>query len=465
MSIQRILIVDDDNLSREFLAEAVSSLGLQADAVASGREALERLGSKDFDLVLTDLRMPGMDGIELIQAMQLRFSEVPAVLVTAHGTIEATVQAMRLGARDFLVKPVSPDTIRLVVERIQHTGRLERENQYLREEAGAAGEPRIIARSREMLETLSAAQRIAGSDGTVLITGESGTGKEQVAAYVRHQSDRRQRPFVRVNCAALSEQLLESELFGHERGAFTGAVKRREGRFELSDGGTLLLDEIGEISPALQAKLLRVLQEGEFERVGGNQTIRVDVRVIATTNRDLAKEVEAGKFREDLYYRLHVLPLHLAPLRERSEDVVPLAEHFARHYAERGGKPCPSFSREAQRALLDWDWRGNVRELENVVQRAVVLLEGDEVTPNDLSFGPRAQTASDAAANLAGELQPGQLRRVLANRPVSEVERELILGTLDSTSGNKTEAARRLGVTARTLSNKMRLWRQMGLVA
>ena len=462
MSIQRLLIVDDDNLSREFLAEAAASLGLQVEAVPSGQDALDRLAKKDFDLVLTDLRMPGMDGIELIQAMNLRYSETPSVLVTAHGTIEATVQAMRLGARDFLVKPVSPDTIRLVVGRIQHTGRLERENQYLREESGAAGEPRIIARSREMLETLSAAQRIASSDGTVLITGESGTGKEQVAAYVRHQSERRQRPFVRVNCAALSEQLLESELFGHERGAFTGAVKRREGRFELADGGTLLLDEIGEISPALQAKLLRVLQEGEFERVGGNQTIRVNVRVIATTNRDLAEEVKDHKFREDLYYRLHVLPLHLAPLRERTEDIMPLAEHFARQYAERNGKSAPSFARDAKNALLEWDWRGNVRELENVIQRAVVLLEGNEITLDDLSFGP---ATSNAPIPIHSELQPGQLRRVLANRTASEVERELILGTLDSTRGNKTEAARRLGVTARTLSNKMRLWRQMGLVA
>jgi DNA-binding NtrC family response regulator len=463
MSIQRVLIVDDDNLSREFMAEAAANLGLSVDAASNGKDALERLSKKDYDLVLTDLRMPGMDGIELIQSMKLRFSEVPAVLVTAHGTIEATVQAMRLGARDFLVKPVSPDTIRLVVERIQHTGKLERENAYLREEAGCATAPKIIARSREMLETLSAAQRIAGSDGTVLITGESGTGKEQVAAFVHHHSERRTKPFVRVNCAALSEQLLESELFGHERGAFTGAVKRREGRFELADGGTLLLDEIGETSPALQAKLLRVLQEGEFERVGGNQTLRVDVRVIATTNRTLAEEVTSGNFREDPYYRLHVLPLHLAPLRERSEDILPLAEHFARKYAERSGREVPVFTRDARAALMNWEWRGNVRELENVVQRAVVLLVGEKIGHDDLVFGP-APTSHNSTI-VGGELQPGQLRRVLANRTVSEVEREAILGTLDSTRGNKTEAARRLGVTARTLSNKMKLWRQMGLVA
>ena len=464
MSIQRVLVVDDDNLSREFLAEATECLGLKVDTAIDGKQALELLSAQDYDLVLTDLRMPGMDGIELVQAMKLRHSEVPAVIVTAHGTIEATVQAMRLGARDFLVKPVSPDSVRLVVERIQHQGKLERENAYLREEAGVADAPRIIARSREMLETLSSAQRIARSDGTVLITGESGTGKECVAAFVHHQSERRAEPFVRVNCAALSEQLLESELFGHERGAFTGAIKRREGRFELADGGTLLLDEIGEISPALQAKLLRVLQEGEFERVGGNQTLKVDVRVVATTNRDLADEVAKGGFREDLYYRLHVLPLHLAPLRERGEDIVPLAEHFAAKYAETSGRTAPGFDRAARQALLAWEWRGNVRELENVIQRAVVLLAGDTIGSDDLVFGPTPGGSLQPSGQDAGELQPGQLRRILANRKISDIEREAILGTLDVTRNNKTEAARRLGVTARTLSNKMKLWRQLGLV-
>jgi transcriptional regulator with GAF, ATPase, and Fis domain len=343
---------------------------------------------------------------------------------------------------------------------------LERENAYLRKQVGGDGEPKVIARSREMLETLSSAQRLANSDGTVLITGESGTGKERVASFVHDNSDRRDMPFIRVNCAALSEQLLESELFGHERGAFTGAIKRREGRFELANGGTLLLDEIGEISPTLQSKLLRVLQEGEFERVGGNQTLSVDVRVLATTNRDLSVEVANDNFREDLYYRLHVLPLHLAPLRERTEDILPLAEHFARHYGQKSGRSAPSFSRDAREQLVSWEWRGNVRELENVVQRAVLLLQGDEITSNDLVFGPSPKgcpEGSDPAKT--GILHPGQMRQVLANRTISEVERETILGTLDSTRGNKTEAARRLGVTARTLSNKMKLWKQMGLVA
>jgi DNA-binding NtrC family response regulator len=465
-AVNRILVVDDDALSREFLAEAAESLGLVVDAVSSGKAALERLSARDYDLVITDLRMPGMDGIELIQSMNVRHSEVPAVVITAHGTIESTVQAMRLGARDFMVKPVSPDSIRLVVERVAHTSRLERENAYLRKQVGGGEEPKVIARSREMLETLSSAQRIAGSDGTVLITGESGTGKERVASFVHENSDRRDMPFIRVNCAALSEQLLESELFGHERGAFTGAIKRREGRFELANGGTLLLDEIGEISPALQSKLLRVLQEGEFERVGGDQTLCVNVRVLATTNRDLAADVATGGFREDLFYRLHVLPLHLAPLRERTEDILPLAEHFARHYSQKSGRSTPSFTRDARDQLSSWSWRGNVRELENVVQRAVVLLQGDEITSEDLVFGPSPkgnEIANDPS--VTGVLQPGEMRRALANHTICDVERETILGTLDSTRGNKTEAARRLGVTARTLSNKMKLWKQLGLVA
>jgi transcriptional regulator with GAF, ATPase, and Fis domain len=291
-----------------------------------------------------------------------------------------------------------------------------------------------------MVELLRSASRVARSKGTVLITGESGTGKERVASYIHQSSQRGAGPFVRVNCAALSETLLESELFGHERGAFTGAHKMREGRFELADGGTLLLDEIGEISAPLQAKLLRVLEEEEFERVGGTRTLSVDVRVIATTNRDLAREVAQGRFREDLYYRLlvHVLPLHIAPLRERRDDVLPLARMFAEHYARLNGRPCPEIAADAQERLVQWDWPGNVRELENVIQRAVVLLQGGSLSAGDLA--------------------------ALVNRSIEEIERVAILATLQSTNGNKTEAARRLGVTARTVSNKMKTWRRAGLL-
>jgi DNA-binding NtrC family response regulator len=279
---------------------------------------------------------------------------------TAHGTIESAVRAMKAGAADFLLKPCTPDALEIVLRRVEQTDRLQRENAYLRSEVlGPIDE--IVAESAAMQETLRAAKRIARSKGTVLITGESGTGKERVAHFIHGESLRSAGPFIRVNCAALSETLLESELFGHERGAFTGAHKAREGRFELADGGTLLLDEIGEISAATQAKLLRVLEEEEFERVGGNQTLSVDVRVVATTNRNLASEVAGGTFREDLYYRLHVLPIHLHPLRERAQDILPLAQHFVQHYAEQNGRGVPAITPAAQLRLKQWSWPGNVR--------------------------------------------------------------------------------------------------------
>ncbi|MBJ02673.1 MAG: hypothetical protein CMK00_07375 [Planctomycetes bacterium] len=464
MSIQRILVVDDDSLSREFLAEAVSSLGYQAISSTNAQEALQRVASEHIDLVLTDLRMPGMDGIALIDALRKEYPELPTMLVTAHGSVEAAVQAMRLGAADFLIKPVSPDTLGVVLERVDRTTRLVRENQYLRAEVVGGAPSSMIAESSAMLDMLRCASRIARSKGTVLITGESGTGKERVAHYIHQNSSCANGPFIRVNCAALSEQLLESELFGHEKGAFTGAHKTHVGRFELADEGTILLDEIGEISPRLQAKLLRVLQEEEFERVGGNTTLKVRVRVVATTNRDLAKEVEQGRFREDLYYRLHVLPIHLAPLRERPEDIIPLATHFASHYAADQGTDTPTFTPEACTALEQRDWGGNVRELENVIQRAVVLLQGSVLDAGDLIFGPSTTSSSGPALDEL-TIEDPLLAGILANNRISDIERIAILATLDSTGGNKTEAARRLGLTARTLSNKIKLWRATGQVA
>ena len=466
MPIQRILVVDDDNLSREFLVEAITALGYKPIEARSGSEALEQAQREHPDLVLTDLRMPGIDGMELVRNLKTHYPDLPAVMVTAQGTIEAAVQAMRSGAADFLLKPCTPEAIEVVIERIERTTRLLRENAYLRSEIVGSAPPSMIAKSPSMLEMLRTAARISRSKGTVLITGESGTGKERVAHYVHQNSPRCNGPFIRVNCAALSEQLLESELFGHERGAFTGAHKMKEGRFELADGGTLMLDEIGEISPTLQTKLLRVLEEEEFERVGGTSTLRVDVRVIATTNRDLAAEMRAGRFREDLYYRLHVLPVHLAPLRSRPEDVVPLAQHFAEFYAQQNGLDAPRFAPEALERLKTWSWPGNVRELENVVQRAVVMLRHATIEVSDLAFGPSSADAPAGPRVLAAGVVPTtELGESLANRPIEEIERVAILATLKSTRGNKTEAARRLGLTARTLSNKMKLWRSTGLVA
>jgi DNA-binding NtrC family response regulator len=461
MSIERILVVDDDDLSRQFLVAAVETLGYQPIAARHAEEALEFLAKESLDLVLTDLRMPGIDGIELVRNIKGSYPNLPAVLVTAQGTIEAAVEAMRLGAEDFLLKPLTHEAIEAVIDRIERTTKLMRENEYLRSEVVCASAPEMVARSPKMLDLLRTASKVARSKGTVLITGESGTGKERIAQHIHQNSPRANGPFIRVNCAALSEQLLESELFGHERGSFTGAHKMREGRFELADGGTLLLDEIGEISPALQAKLLRVLEEEEFERVGGTRTLRVDVRVIATTNRDLAAEMKLGTFREDLYYRLHVLPLAIAPLREREDDIVALASSFATYYAQQNGQDTPRFSPEAMDQLKTWYWPGNVRELENVIQRAVVLMKNESIEVEDLNFGPAGEnetvtTAAEEAFDMAA---------FLADRPMAEIERVAILATLDSARGNKTEAARRLGLTARTLSNKMKLWRELGLVA
>jgi len=470
MSIQRVLIVDDDSLSREFMTEAVKALGYQVESATSGEGALELARRNEFDLVLTDLRMPGMTGVDLVGHFGREFPDVAVVLVTAHGTVEVAVEAMRQGARDFIVKPCTAETLELVIGRIAHTKRLELENEYLRSEVTAEHANEIVAESPRMRETLRAADRVASSKGTVLITGESGTGKERVAHYVHESSPRKNGPFIRVNCAALSEQLLESELFGHEKGAFTGAHKRRQGRFELADGGTLLLDEIGEISPSLQTKLLRVLEEEEFERVGGSATLKVDVRVIATTNRDLPSEVSAGHFREDLYYRLHVLPIQMSPLRERQEDVLPLARHFAEFYSRENGRNSPTFSDHAVQNLLSWGWPGNVRELENVIHRAIIMLDGDVIDSSHLVFGSlspqnREKPKFTLVTEKGSYIGAISSTSPLANRPLADIEREAILCTLESTRGNKTEAARRLGVTARTLSNKMKLWRDLGLVA
>ncbi len=467
MAIARILVVDDDPLSREFLTAAVTALGYETANAAGGREALESLSARPADLVLTDLRMPGMDGIQLVAELARSFPGLPAIVVTAHGTLETAIEAMRRGAADFLLKPCTPDSIELVLKRVERTSRLVQENSYLRAEIIGEAPPEMVAKGPAMMDLLRSASKIARSKGTVLITGESGTGKERVAHYIHQSSSRREGPFIRVNCAALSEQLLESELFGHERGAFTGAHKTRPGRFELADGGTLLLDEIGEISPSLQSKLLRVLEEEEFERVGGTVTLSVDVRVLATTNRDLPVEIAAGRFREDLYYRLHVLPIHLPALRSRPEDIVPLALHFTEHYARSNGRPTPVLTREALERMRSWAWPGNVRELENLIQRAVVLLRGETIDVEDLAFGPSAGAVAGPRGARGTELADPEtaLSLSLANRRMADIERVAILATLESTGGNKTEAARRLGLTARTLSNKMRIWRSAGLVA
>jgi len=367
----------------------------------------------------------------------------PVVLVTAHGAMHVAVEAMRAGAADVLEKPVSVDSLEVLLERLRQRTKLIRENAFLREES--VGGDMVVA-SEQMRSVVEVAARVANSSAAVLVHGESGTGKECIAALVHKRSDRAQRPFIKLNCAAVPESLLESELFGHEAGAFTGAGRRREGRFELADGGTLFLDEVGEMSPAMQAKLLRVLQEGEFERVGGSETVKVDVRVIAATNRDLEVEVDEGRFRGDLLYRLNVVPVTLPPLRERRDDIVPLARHFLRS----GLRFAPS----AEAALSEWSWPGNVRELQNLVQRVELLVDGDEVDGDAIRrwLTPEAEVEPEPTVVLPA-VAPVD---ALVGRSLAEVERELIHRTLESCGGNRKRTAETLGIGVRTLFNKLK---------
>jgi DNA-binding NtrC family response regulator len=449
MSIEKVLVADDDPLGREFLGEALNALGYEVTAVATAEDAIERIAKDSPDLVLTDYQMGQKSGVDLLKEIKRRAPRTPVAILTAYGTVERAVEAMREGAEDFLMKPCSPETLELLLARIERGRRMLQENAYLREELGER-EEKVIADAPVMRQLLDDAARAARSKSTVLLLGESGAGKERIAHYLHRQSPRRDKPFVRVNCAALAESVLESELFGHERGSFTGAVGKREGRFELADGGTLLLDEIGELPLRLQPKLLRVLEEQEFERVGGSKTLRVDVRVIATTNRDLSQEVKAGRFREDLFYRLNVLPIRVPPLRERGQDVEVLAKHFLAKYAKENQSKVKGIDADALQTLLTHRWPGNVRELENLMQRVAVRDAHESVRRVDIvaDLGAGTPEAGTSASEAAG-------------RRLADLEREAIEKTLEMTSNNKTAAARILGVTARTLSNKLKAYRLM----
>ncbi len=445
-----VLVVDDERHTREGLRRALEG-DYAVTPAEDGTTAMRLLETETFDIVLADLRMPGMDGLQLIQRAQALPRPPLCIMVTAYGTVENAVEAMRRGAYDYLTKPVDLDRLELVLARALKSRRLENENVALRQQLDKRfGFENIIGQSPAMVEVLDTVRQVAQTRATVLIQGESGTGKELVAHAVHHLSPRCGSRFVAVHCAALSLNLLESELFGHEKGAFTGALERRIGRFEEADGGTIFLDEIGEIDPSVQVKILRVLGERQFERVGGSKTLSVDVRLVAATNKNLGELVKAGKFRDDLFYRLQVVTVTMPPLRDRSDDVVLLARSFLTEFARENNKAITEITPEAMNALLFYKWPGNVRELRTAIERAVVLARGDKITLQDL---PPAIRAGTEAAREQGTLPPEQIAKGVL--PLREVERQMFINALKACEGNRTEAAKRLGVSRRTLHRKI----------
>jgi DNA-binding NtrC family response regulator len=444
-----ILVVEDGQSQREMLRDFLRKEGHTVGEAENGDKALQRVREGHYDLILLDYKMPGMSGMEVLQAVKGINPAIDVVIITAYGTIETAVDAMKAGALDYITKPVEFEELLLLVERVSERRTLLKENELLREQLGEIGvtTDRIIYRSEKMSALINLAGRVAASRATVLLQGESGTGKELLARLVHQLSPRAGRRIIAVNCGALHENLLESELFGHEKGAFTGATARRIGRFEEADGGTLFLDEIGELSPAVQVKLLRFLQEHEFQRLGGNQTLHSDVRVISATNRDLEQRVKEGAFREDLFYRLNVVMMSIPPLRERREDIPPLIDHFLKRYAEENGKEIAGLSHEAQDVLLKYDYPGNVRELENIIERAVVIARDAVIAVEDLPF--REAGIEEAAGGRKAD--DGLLRG-----SIEELEKKLLSEAMEKAGDHQTRAAELLGISERMLRYKLK---------
>jgi two-component system response regulator HydG len=450
-----ILVIDDNETIREGLAHTIKKMGHSVHVASGGAEGLSLFrANPDIDFVITDLKMDGVDGVAVLTEISKSRPDIPAMIITAYGTVETAVEAMKLGAFDFLTKPFAPEVVRMKVERaLELSGarkarrKLEAQNEYLAEEAA----PRyrfadLIGGSDQMAAVFRTVEKVAASDSTVFIAGESGTGKELVARAIHEHSRRAGGPFIKINCGALTETLLESELFGHERGAFTGAIRSKMGRFELADGGTLFLDEIGDVPMSMQVKLLRALQEHEFERVGGESTIKVDVRVISATNKDLDAEVEAGRFRQDLYYRLHIIPVSLPPLRDRRDDIALLVTHFIEKLGPRTNASVRSIADDALGRLMAYNWPGNVRELENVIEQALVFADGDHIAVSALPAflqGPADGDSLDVPKEMS-------LPEIL-----DDLERQLILKAFHKAKGVKTETARQLGIKTSALYYKL----------
>jgi DNA-binding NtrC family response regulator len=442
----RVLIADDEANARSALADILTDEGYETCTASDGRKALALMASFDPDVVLTDLKMPVMDGLELLEQGRLIGPHTSFIVMTAFGSIETAVAAVKRGAENYLTKPLDTDAVAALVERALEKSRLSREAARLREQVGTRLSMKgILGDHPAMQRVLKTVEQVGKSRATVLIHGESGTGKELIAAAIHHNSPRREKAFVRLNCAALAESLLESELFGHERGAFTGAAGRREGRFKQADGGTLFLDEISEVPIGTQVKLLRFLQERAFERVGSNETVNVDVRIVAATNKDLTQRVERGEFREDLYYRLNVVQIDVPPLRARRSDIPVLAQHFLAKFADENGGSVTGFTDEALGALMSYAWPGNVRELENAIERAVVLADSSLIGVAQLPMTSTRKSRDDI-----GILLPGVTMK--------ELERIAIERTLASVGGSTVRAAEILGISRRTIQYRLREW-------
>ncbi len=447
----KILIVDDDPGHLTTLKTITKSWGYTVETANDGVVAVDTVKSGPVDLILMDVRMTNMSGIEALGQIKDYNPSIPVIIMTAYSSVESAVEALKSGAYDYLIKPLDFEVLKLAIERASEHAGLKAENRALKEHLRSDYDiANIIGRSQPMKKLMDMMSMVAPSEATVLITGESGTGKELIARSLHFNSPRKEKPLVVVNCASIAETLLESELFGHEKGAFTGADKRREGRFMQANHGTIFLDEIGETSPTMQAKLLRVLQEKEVQRVGGEETIKVDVRIVAATNRNLEADVANGRFREDLFYRLNVMNLNVPPLKERQEDIPLFAQHFLKKFADKNRKTVKGFVPLAVDMLLNYDWPGNVRELENAIERAVILLTGEHITEKQLPLNitikyPDLSTSPIAAAPVMD-----------GTRSMEEIEKEAILATLKASGGNKSETARRLGITRKTLHNKLK---------
>ena len=443
---QSILVVDDDLAHHMMLNKLLGGWGYQVYEADDGSGAIEKVRQTSFDLILMDIRMLNISGIEALEQIKIINPAIPVIIMTAYASVETAVTALKKGAYDYLTKPLDFDELKIAISRATEHNRLEKENEYLKVRLGEQFDRQnLIGQSPSMVKLLDTVAQVAVTEATILITGESGTGKEVIANAIHYNSSRKDAPFIKINCAALTETLLESELFGHEKGAFTGADRRREGKFLQAEGGSLFLDEVSEMSPAMQVKLLRVLQERELTRVGGAEVIKVNVRLIAASNKDLKKEMEKDRFREDLFYRLNVVALNVPPLRERKEDIPMLAHHFLQQFVAQNSKKIKGFTPQAMEKLLKYSWPGNIRELMNAIERAVVLSRKEYLDAEELVL-------MMADNPVEGKSEQSKLPD---NVPLEEMEKRAILDALEASGRNKSEAARRLGITRKTLRKKL----------